>query len=91
MIIIKCDKCGKTFNPNPQREPFFEGILIEKKIQMIDNKSPLVNELNPFVKPEQPLFLEEMTQRKIQLCPTCATRFAEILKNFLQEEKEIQK
>jgi hypothetical protein len=86
MIIIKCDRCGKEFQPNPQQEPFFEGILIEKKTQMIDSKSPLASKFSSLIKPGQPLFIEEMSQRKIQLCPTCTVMFAEILKKFLQGE-----
>jgi len=82
-----CDRCGKEFNPSPQ-EPLFEGILIEKKPLMIDGKSPIANKLNPYVKPSQTLFVEEMTQRKIQLCPACTVMFAEVLKKFLEEGKE---
>jgi len=85
-IKVYCDKCGKEFNPNPQQEPFFEGILIEKKIQMMDAKSPFGDKFSSLLKPGQPIFLEELSQRKFQLCPVCATAFAEVLKKFLQEE-----
>jgi len=74
-LTIICDKCQKELSPNTPV------IFIGKKLE-IKTSMPSKELLAPLRLSQrgQPVFLEEVLEHKIHLCPSCLAKFEEFLK-----------
>jgi len=74
-LTIICDKCKKEISPNTP------AIFIGKELE-IKTSMPTKELLSPLILPHQgkPVFLEEILEHKIHLCPSCLIKFKEFLK-----------
>ena len=74
-LKIICDKCQKEISPNT---PI---IFFGKKLE-IKTSMPSKGLFTPLKVPPrgQPVFLEEILEHKIHLCPNCLAKFEEFLK-----------
>ena len=74
-LTIICDKCQKEFSLDT---PI---IFVGKKLE-IKTSMPAKEFLAPLKLPRrgQPVFLEEVLEHKIHLCPSCLAKFEEFLK-----------
>jgi len=74
-LKLTCDKCGQEISPNT---PI---IFVGKKYE-IKTSIPTKEFLKPFQLPQrnQPIFLEQVVEHKLHLCPSCTVKFEEFLK-----------
>jgi hypothetical protein len=80
MKKIFCDHCGKEINPIEEYQ-FLVGIIVEKKVSMMETKNILGLEKLPQNPPAT--FLEEFIGKEIYLCRDCLKKFKD---EFLKEK-----
>jgi hypothetical protein len=81
MIKIFCDCCGKEINSNGDYQYFF-GIIVEKKISMLENKK--IFGIDKLAQNSPVTIVEQLLGKEIYLCKECLEKFKEI---FTKEKK----
>jgi hypothetical protein len=81
MNKIFCDSCGKEIKPNEDYQYFF-GIIVEKKISMLENKK--IFGIDKLAQNPPVTIIEQLLGKEIYLCRDCLAKFKEL---FLKEKK----